>query len=50
MNSGLELDLNLMIGQAATSGGSPIDTFYLLQEDGLRILQEDGTGLLTENA
>lgn len=47
---GLDLELDLMIGRAATSGGSPADTFYILQEDGFKILQEDGMGILTENA
>ena len=49
MANSLDLELDLMIGQAV-SGGSPADTFYLLQEDGFKILQEDGTGILTENA
>jgi hypothetical protein len=49
MSNSLDLELDLMIGQAV-SGGSPVDTFYLFQEDGFRILQEDGTGILTENA
>jgi|GEM_PF-4964839 len=48
MSNGLDLELDLMLGQAA-SGGSPVETFYILQEDGFKILQENGDGLLKEN-
>ena len=50
MANGLDLELDLMTEQAVVSGGSPADTFYILQEDGFKILQEDGSGVLSENA
>jgi hypothetical protein len=49
MSNGLDLELDLMIGQKVATGDIPSDSFYILQEDGFKILQEDGTGMLTEN-
>jgi hypothetical protein len=48
MSDSLDLNLDLMLGQA-TTGGSPADSFYILQEDSFKILQEDSFGILTEN-
>ena len=31
-------------------GGAPVETFFLLKEDGDRLLKEDGGGTLKEDA
>ena len=50
MSNGLDLELDLMIGQQVATGDIPADSFYILKEDGFKILQEDSFGILTENA
>ena len=47
MSDSLDLNLDLMLGQAVTGGST--ETFYILQEDSFKILQEDSFGILTEN-
>jgi hypothetical protein len=50
VSNGLDLELDLMLGQQVVAGDIPVETFYILQEDSFKILQEDSFGILTENA